>query len=357
MKFKLRKLAIPVIIAGVIFYGGSKIGNIKDNNFYNEKTSQVELEDENKNVEETTNNNVKEEKESKEETTKVRTINGFEVVTKKVVKASFADYVRSDMSNSSDKLTTLKAGESLDYIPFENENWYKVKYNEKEAYILKTDTYLAEKTQVNAPLQKMVYFTKDSKLYNDNEKNEIANEIPRLESAEVYGEFNDTYLALVDNNVGLIEKKDTAELKGNYAIVDLSDQTIKLYKGNELILTSPVVTGKLDTPTTTGLRIIWLKEAERFLKGEDYSDFVKGFLAMEDENHKKTGQGLHDAEYKVEYDSEGNIEKSYGWRSKDAFGGELYKKGGSHGCVNIPHEPAVTIYNTLEIGDKVLVKQ
>lgn len=50
------------------------------------------------------------------------------------------------------------------------------------------------------------------------------------------------------------------------------------------------------------------------------------------------GEGLHDAA---------------GWRS--AYGGSIYYYSGSHGCVNLPLDLAKTLYNTMEVGDPVIV--
>ena len=49
------------------------------------------------------------------------------------------------------------------------------------------------------------------------------------------------------------------------------------------------------------------------------------------------GIGLHDAS----------------WRRK--FGGNIYLKDGSHGCVNMPSDKASDLYENVEVGTKVLV--
>ena len=43
------------------------------------------------------------------------------------------------------------------------------------------------------------------------------------------------------------------------------------------------------------------------------------------------------------------------WRKK--YGGTIYKKDGSHGCVNIPPEEMVIVFDLCEIGTPVLVKK
>ena len=41
------------------------------------------------------------------------------------------------------------------------------------------------------------------------------------------------------------------------------------------------------------------------------------------------------------------------WRSK--FGGDIYKYNGSHGCVNLPHDVALNLYDMVDIGTMVVV--
>ena len=41
------------------------------------------------------------------------------------------------------------------------------------------------------------------------------------------------------------------------------------------------------------------------------------------------------------------------WRSE--FGGEIYKRDGSHGCVNMPDETTDIIFENAEIGTPVMI--
>ena len=49
------------------------------------------------------------------------------------------------------------------------------------------------------------------------------------------------------------------------------------------------------------------------------------------------GQGFHDAT----------------WRS--AFGGNIYVRNGSHGCVNLPYSAAEDLYSKIDVGTPVVV--
>ena len=159
MKFKLRKLAIPVIIAGVILYGGSKIGRMNHNEDFKNNTQmeqKVDIDDIITEQDEIDMNKIdkveqQEVEEPVEDTTSVRKVDGTEIQTKKVVKATSAVNVRTDMSTDSDKLGVLNAGESADYTSEANEKWYKVSYNGKVGYVSKDFSTVTEETVLSAP--------------------------------------------------------------------------------------------------------------------------------------------------------------------------------------------------------------
>ena len=46
------------------------------------------------------------------------------------------------------------------------------------------------------------------------------------------------------------------------------------------------------------------------------------------------------------------IHGSDSWRSK--FGGDIYLKGGSHGCINASDNLAITIFNNISAGTPVI---
>lgn len=117
-----------------------------------------------------------------------------------------------------------------------------------------------------------------------------------------------------------------------YVEVDIENQHLAYYQDGELLVNTDVVTGKLDGHRTPkGLYSSYDKQVNRWLVGEDYCVFVKYWVRI------SGPYGLHDAS----------------WRTK--FGGEYYKYGGSHGCVNIPEEAMAVIYEHIEDGTPVLV--
>ena len=90
----------------------------------------------------------------------------------------------------------------------------------------------------------------------------------------------------------------------------------------------------------------------------------KGVWYVNNKSRKLTLRGPYDEEEeKYEWESEVEywmsfIGGSYGlhdapWRSK--FGGNIYKWGGSHGCVNLPPQKAEELYGLVKVGTPVIV--
>ncbi len=118
----------------------------------------------------------------------------------------------------------------------------------------------------------------------------------------------------------------------SYIEINLTMQQVFLYIKGKKILETDCVTGNsargYDTPA--GTYSITYTERDATLKGENYATPVKYWMPF---NHNI---GLHDAS----------------WRSR--FGGEEYKRNGSHGCVNLPPDMAEKIFKYAEKGMPVI---
>lgn len=120
---------------------------------------------------------------------------------------------------------------------------------------------------------------------------------------------------------------------GTYVEINLTAQHLYFYKNGGLVVESDFVSGNLakgwDTPP--GAFGLTYKQRDAVLRGEDYRTPVDFWMPF------NGGIGLHDAT----------------WRSD--FGGNYYKTGGSHGCINLPYGVAKTIFENIESGDAVFV--
>ena len=117
-----------------------------------------------------------------------------------------------------------------------------------------------------------------------------------------------------------------------YVEVDIDNQKLTVYKSGEVVISTDVVTGNLNGfQTITGLYYAYNKETDQWMSGEDYLVFSKYWIGIDG------AYGLHDAS----------------WRTH--FGKDFYVNGGSHGCVNIPVDAMPTIFETVEVGDAIIL--
>ena len=82
--------------------------------------------------------------------------------------------------------------------------------------------------------------------------------------------------------------------------------------------------------TPDGIYPLTYKTKNATLKGEDYETKVKFWMPF------NRGIGFHDA----------------WWRNK--FGGNIYLRGGSHGCVNLPPRIAQDLYQFVYQGMPII---
>lgn len=127
--------------------------------------------------------------------------------------------------------------------------------------------------------------------------------------------------------------KALSDIGDTYIEVDMTAQHLYYIKDGKLFMDSDVVTGNVSRrgrATPQMLVYIYQMQKDRVLVGENYRTPVKYWMAIH--NHI----GLHDAD----------------WRS--TFGGEIYKKNGSHGCINLPPDFAEKLYGNVQVGLPVI---
>lgn len=127
-------------------------------------------------------------------------------------------------------------------------------------------------------------------------------------------------------------QRDAPEYGSSYVEVDLTKQKVYLFVDGQQILETDCVTGnarrRMNTPE--GIYAMTYKTRNAILRGRGYATHVNYWMPF------NKGIGLHDAT----------------WRSK--FGGEIYARSGSHGCVNLPLEAAKSIYEYVGKGFPVI---
>ena len=127
----------------------------------------------------------------------------------------------------------------------------------------------------------------------------------------------------------------------SYVEIDLSQQHMWIYEDGEVILETDVVSGTNDGEheTPAGAFFAYDKKTDTVLRGDKQDDGEWGYetpveywIRLTD-----TGIGIHDAD----------------WRY--SFGGNIWKWGGSHGCINTPPSVMPTIYELVYQNMPVVV--
>ena len=133
-----------------------------------------------------------------------------------------------------------------------------------------------------------------------------------------------------------IRRRDL-HIYGTGIVVDISEQTLWYMEDGVVLLTTPVVTGKPGFDTPRGTFKILSHGRDVNLKGErdgeEWDVDVNYWMPF-----KGNYYGFHDAT----------------WRYY--FGGTIYLYNGSHGCVNLPYNKMVQLYNMVPDGSRVTIR-
>ena len=115
--------------------------------------------------------------------------------------------------------------------------------------------------------------------------------------------------------------------------IDLSGQYIWYYKNGEVLVSTPITSGTMNTGhgTPSGVYFINCRSQNTILVGEDYRTPVNFWMQV------VGGVGIHDSL----------------WRS--VYGGTEYLNAGSHGCINTPYDAVSSIFWNIEVGTPVIM--
>ena len=243
-------------------------------------------------------------------------------------------HFRKGPSKKTDSITLIKKGQELKLLGSYN-GWYLVEYNGKVGYVYSYYVSYDRWAEYRDDFIDVVYITYDTPLLDsDSETANAKYFFNKYEVCEVLGMNNEWYYVRYEDMYGYIRRNCTCKIGNKAVVVDIDNQRLTLYDNNRIVVETDVVTGTLgvyDTPT--GMYYIKNKVTDTSLVSEKYGynqpvDYWMPFNG---------GIGLHDAN----------------WRSE--FGGDIYIKNGSHGCVNIPPKYADDVFDNVDYKTKVIV--
>lgn len=126
---------------------------------------------------------------------------------------------------------------------------------------------------------------------------------------------------------------DGNDYGNSYVEINLTAQHLFLYENGNLIIETDFVSGDVSdgNATPTGIWGITYTQKNATLRGDDYATPVSFWMPY------AGNVGMHDAT----------------WRG--SFGGDIYKRNGSHGCVNLPYSAAKKIFEHVYTNYPVIV--
>ena len=226
----------------------------------------------------------------------------------------------------------LHEGESLICDEVLDNGWYQVKYNGTICYVNGEYVVLEYKQMITNDVAGLLSMKEDSFIYEDSNLTLPIGYIPTYELGHIHNIGDNYYLMTSEYGSGYVSKSSAKKLGDVVVVVDVSSQDMTLYSDSVPRLHGSVITGKPSTPSHIGLFEIYGKSRDKNLNGleSNHVDFWMPYNG---------GEGLHDAKW------------------QKTFGKEIYKKRGSHGCINMPRDLAQELYLEVEIGTQVLVKR
>lgn len=161
-----------------------------------------------------------------------------------------------------------------------------------------------------------------------------------LDTIEVTGSSTVWYYIKFNGIKGYVTS-NSKYVRNTFVEVDITSQTLRLYKNTHLILDTPVTTGKDDGRhnTNKGYHYALFKDADRYLQPSN--SYVRYWIRFYDPR----ALGIHDADWRgtnVNYTYFGGTR----YKNQNAEAGSKYT--GSHGCVNVPVPKMPTIYNIVK---------
>lgn len=164
-----------------------------------------------------------------------------------------------------------------------------------------------------------------------NQNGKIIKKVGKYQKLKEIGTTNQGWsLVKYGNKKGYVKSENLTNIGDTYIEVDISKQKMTYYKDDEKFLTTDVVTGKDTTPTVKGLFKVYSKNTNYIMRGSDYAVHADYILKFYETYY------IHDAD-------------------RTEFGGDIYHKNGSHGCVNTPYQKVKKMFNNVELNTNVLI--
>jgi len=257
-------------------------------------------------------------------------INSTSLCVLRGIRSNTSLNVRDSASENGEVIGSLSQGQTFVIEDHLDNGWYQIQYGDRTGYV--SGDYVSEIYAASLEELPYIYIREDAPISKKPYENSIGT-ITHDQFVQIYGENDEYYFIENNGSYGYIPKDKCERMSDYYAIVDISDQTLKVYHNGEEVLSTRVVTGKDSTPTREGYFSIYSKLDHTVMEGVGYRVEVDNVLYFDN------GIALHPMN-RGEYD----------------YSNDVYHVNGSHGCVNTPPTAMQKVYEYLNVGDRVFVK-
>lgn len=247
-----------------------------------------------------------------------------------VITTSEVNFRSMPTTNGNTPLSVVPANYELETLAIVNDDWFMVKFDGQIGFVSRkyTDSLKGRIQQcspnlTDVEIKYVGYAVRNTTLFNSVSQMNV----DKYQTFKIVDENNEYYLVSYQGNVGYVSKKDIELINGKCVVVDISDQTLELYDGDNLIQNTLVSTGSQGNDTPLGVYSI---------KGK-YKDYYMPTAKVHVNNWLpyNGNYGFHDATWQTQ---------PFGVRR-------------SHGCTRMPLEEANELYDNVSKGDKVLNKK
>ncbi len=139
----------------------------------------------------------------------------------------------------------------------------------------------------------------------------------------------------------MISADGIAQQDDSYIEIDLTDQMMWYFRGGEVLVETPIVSGNVVADLETPSYGVWTVDGK-----------YTSYLMMAPLNEDGTRDYETVVNYWIPFNNDIGI---HDLANREYFGGDIYIWDGSHGCINTPLDKVAQIYDLVDTGTKVVV--
>ena len=228
--------------------------------------------------------------------------------------------VRGSASENGEVIGSLSEGQMFVVQDHLENGWYQIQYGDRVGYV--SGDYVSEVYATSLEELPLIYIREDASVSEKPYENSIGT-VSHNQFVRIYGENDEYYLIEYNGSYGYVPKDKCERMTDYYAIIDLSDNNLKVYHLGEEILSTRVSNGMESHKTPTGFFSVYSKLDSTLMSGDGYTNVPIDLV-----EYYNDGCAIHVGDPNVL----------------------------SHGCTHVNRGDMEKVYQYLNVGDRVFVQ-